>query len=903
MENDAIESGVTIGEGAILADDAAVANDVEPRDEVFRNSGEGCQEPVTDENNSTTSRFLLLDVGAFLKKHVLVILTSTLFVVVFVLALTFWSEAIRLLSEAMVEEFRLMCTKSPFFAAVILVVLLFSILCFGMIPVRLFVRLRAENPQFKIKEELDAQEDSFIDSPIQETSKDQLARTAFVDALLRRMLLSKKRSCHGAQYMGISGVWGEGKTSVCNLLKEASKSGDGSVLEYVDFNGWECGDDFLRQMFARLLDVVKRERLLKENDGLEDEFAAKIRYWAAISEGDGHWSAFLSGLVGDRWGQVFKASLMSISDLKRDIGELLKKIDKHIVIIIDDVDRMLPKEVFELIRAIRANGDLPNLTYLVLADRDHLSKSLGLALGSNGDDASKIGIDYIQKVFPSFDPLPKVRPSRMHDALYNGIKSVIGDRFKQEDSEFVEESKQILFALSVLRTMRDVKQVINDYDSALNYFSFSAGELKVPNVEFNDLLALVALRHVRPLLYDKLYEWLRADKSENGSLAKNDILKAFVKDPEDGVLIWNFMTACDFYAKGLKPNTNDVVWISQKRVVAHNAQFRLCSETYPWYFTGYSSGVEKFTRSDFESVTDAAKDSSNAVIEAFKGLWTKNRLSVFCFNFPLFAAKLSKVQIDNVLRAIVSYCDGDIDGAEEIGDIYDQLYVLFKRLLIDSSDNETQIDSLLGYAFQEKFKGLWVLTNYLRDVFERDDEFRQYPSGEMADLLVEKLLLILNYYWDPLDYRSHIKRVSILDSWIRIANLSKSFMDGTKNVIGFRQWFERAVESLDACIDVLGAFVHECAYGEASLLVLEALKIKGLVDYQVVVKNLNEVEKIQGLSAAWYAIFERLKYSSNWDEYSKSSVTMENFVNSKPDLKKIVDRRIAEETSTDEELA
>lgn len=44
VASDDIESGVTIGEGAILADGAAVANNTEPRDEVIRKSDEVPQE-------------------------------------------------------------------------------------------------------------------------------------------------------------------------------------------------------------------------------------------------------------------------------------------------------------------------------------------------------------------------------------------------------------------------------------------------------------------------------------------------------------------------------------------------------------------------------------------------------------------------------------------------------------------------------------------------------------------------------------------------------------------------------------------------------------------------------------------------------------------------------------------
>ncbi|MFL0119784.1 P-loop NTPase fold protein, partial [Tenacibaculum maritimum] len=55
---------------------------------------------------------------------------------------------------------------------------------------------------------------------------------------------------------------------------------------------------------------------------------------------------------------------------------LLKKLNKRIVIIIDDFDRLQANEIFEILKLIRNTAGFDTFTYVVAYDKEYLVKSL-----------------------------------------------------------------------------------------------------------------------------------------------------------------------------------------------------------------------------------------------------------------------------------------------------------------------------------------------------------------------------------------------------------------------------------------------------------------------------------------------------------------------------------------------
>jgi predicted KAP-like P-loop ATPase len=81
----------------------------------------------------------------------------------------------------------------------------------------------------------------------------------------------------------------------------------------------------------------------------------------------------------------------SLSEVKDELANDLKKLKAPILVVLDDLDRLTPTEILEVFQLIKANGDFPNIIYLILCDRtvveDHISKALNVE-----------GRDYLEKI-------------------------------------------------------------------------------------------------------------------------------------------------------------------------------------------------------------------------------------------------------------------------------------------------------------------------------------------------------------------------------------------------------------------------------------------------------------------------------------------------------------------------
>ena len=73
------------------------------------------------------------------------------------------------------------------------------------------------------------------------------------------------------------------------------------------------------------------------------------------------------------------------------------------VVLIDDIDRLEPAEIREVVRLVRLTSDLPNVIFLLAYDRGHVAKSLGTSESE--------GLRYLEKIVQVSYQLPLVRES------------------------------------------------------------------------------------------------------------------------------------------------------------------------------------------------------------------------------------------------------------------------------------------------------------------------------------------------------------------------------------------------------------------------------------------------------------------------------------------------------------
>jgi predicted KAP-like P-loop ATPase len=218
--------------------------------------------------------------------------------------------------------------------------------------------------------------------------------------------------------IGVVGRWGSGKTSLLNLTRGAIADRPETDRPYIiEFKPWLVGDrdSLLQSLFAELaagLDQVEYRAGDSTNLTISQVKSAgtSLRDFAASLGGVGSaakavgivipWvgtvGAFVSGAARVAGGKKSP----SLAGLKRKVSKRLSQLPRPLIVVIDDLDRLEPKETVEVLRLVRSVADFPNVIYVLGYDPDIVAHAVqSAALVSDGDA-------YMEKIVQITVPVP-----------------------------------------------------------------------------------------------------------------------------------------------------------------------------------------------------------------------------------------------------------------------------------------------------------------------------------------------------------------------------------------------------------------------------------------------------------------------------------------------------------------
>jgi hypothetical protein len=318
----------------------------------------------------------------------------------------------------------------------------------------------------KIAEELSG------DRPIDSPDADQLGLASMAVRLAKS--ISEQASARGL-VIGMEGKWGSGKSSLLNLTLAHLRQLKGAERpEIIEFRPWLLGtrDALLDGLFSDLAGVIeaseaKKTTTTKAATAGAKKLANDMRGFAA---GLGKYSslASLAGLVVPGAG-IFAEALSkvaqagndlksgpSLSEMKDKLSSSLGGLGRKIVVSIDDVDRLEPMEVIELLRLVKSVADFPNITYLLCYDIDVLSDNIKTALGIHS------GTAYLEKIvqFSVHVPTPEVFDLRhwfsrallpLLPALSNETRKRLEAVVDIQGGRYLQTPRSVVRALNSLR--------------------------------------------------------------------------------------------------------------------------------------------------------------------------------------------------------------------------------------------------------------------------------------------------------------------------------------------------------------------------------------------------------------------------------------------------------------------
>ena len=89
-----------------------------------------------------------------------------------------------------------------------------------------------------------------------------------------------------------------------------------------------------------------------------------------------------------------------ITGRKRRLEEALAKLDKPIVVVLDDIDRLSTSEIRDIFKLVRLTASFPNLIYIVAFDRNRIEEALA--------EQGVPGRDYLEKILQVAIDIPAI---------------------------------------------------------------------------------------------------------------------------------------------------------------------------------------------------------------------------------------------------------------------------------------------------------------------------------------------------------------------------------------------------------------------------------------------------------------------------------------------------------------
>jgi len=335
------------------------------------------------------------------------------------------------------------------------------------------------------------------DSPIENIEDDNLGGLLQI-SVGKIIKIIHENSFKSSFTIRLNGSWGDGKTSVFNLVRNEFQSEEYIV---VDFNPWIGFDKkvLIKDFFNSLSEEIGTNLSQNISDYVEE----------ILNNGD--------DLTFPRVMKSIIAKNKSLYTFFEEINEKIGFLNKKVIVFIDDVDRLDKGEVFEILKLIRKTANFQNFFFIVAYDRNYVNNSIEEQIGEST-------IKYLDKIINVEINLPYFEKYILKNYFIQELRNKLPDNLQYKIDEFLKRyendgffkahGQQVvqedLFDIW-LNNFREIKKVINSI--LINYDSMFL------EVNLFDVIHLEILKLKHPYIYQVLYtrkdEILQPYQSEN----------------------------------------------------------------------------------------------------------------------------------------------------------------------------------------------------------------------------------------------------------------------------------------------------------------------------------------------------------------------------------------------------
>lgn len=291
-----------------------------------------------------------------------------------------------------------------------------------------------------------------LDTPIEKAENDALDRMPFVEGFAKQVTtLAFNKSF----VIGLYGRWGEGKTSVLNLLQERIEENKNTRFLIVRFEPWFFSDEeaITKSLYGHIENVLENRYILP---GIRSVFNKYMKITSC-------------GISASPFSINFPVGVKeSVNVLKRKIEGYLSQINKKLIIMIDDIDRLDANEISQVLKLVRLNASFKDAFFILSMDHSVTASKLDSVTENNG-------ARFIEKIVEKPVVLPKCEQGHIDRFLYFSAHEIPKNEIKDLSEDYAEEavsfsgvlvknSKGEYFVKSFSDPDEKCRIVVGDYD-------------------------------------------------------------------------------------------------------------------------------------------------------------------------------------------------------------------------------------------------------------------------------------------------------------------------------------------------------------------------------------------------------------------------------------------------------
>lgn len=352
----------------------------------------------------------------------------------------------------------------------------------------------------------------YPEKPIISKNEDLLGRKKVASDLAKEIEHYKNKD---SLTIGIVGKWGSGKTSFINMVLESFKENNNYIV--IKFNPWNISSrkQLISDFFLQLSNNIKKENesnkiieTIGKSLGTLSKFFKPLGLIPPLS---------LLGTIGDITekasgfiNEYVESEKEDLESLKDNINNELTNLDKKIIIVIDDIDRLCDDEIREIFQLVKSIADFKNTIYILSYDREIVTKALDKTQQDKGEE-------YLEKIVQVPLVLPYISKSDLDKIFINRLNITINIPDEEYDNSYFSEIYYNGLAEN-FESLRDIERYMNVFSLGIN--------LAREELNINDYIAITLIKVFEPDLYEyiknnkeyfsgtKFDEFLNKDKKE-----------------------------------------------------------------------------------------------------------------------------------------------------------------------------------------------------------------------------------------------------------------------------------------------------------------------------------------------------------------------------------------------------